>query len=86
MGPLLDVLLTRTPNVFVRAGEPTAAVVERIGAAAAGMGPGDALLIFPEGATSPRPVANASSPGSRSPVTPGPRSGPTTWNACSRPG
>lgn len=47
--PLLDVLLTRTPNVFVRAGEPTAAVVERIGAAAAGMGPGDALLIFPEG-------------------------------------
>ncbi|MFI0432511.1 MAG: 1-acyl-sn-glycerol-3-phosphate acyltransferase [Candidatus Nanopelagicales bacterium] len=47
--PLIDVLLTRTPNVFVCADEPTAHVTARISAAAGGMGAGDALLIFPEG-------------------------------------
>lgn len=46
--PLIDVLLSRTPNVFV-GHEPTEAVTARIAAAAAGMGAGDALLIFPEG-------------------------------------
>jgi 1-acyl-sn-glycerol-3-phosphate acyltransferase len=46
--PALDVILNRLPNHFVRAGaadEATAA----IGALAAGMGRGDALVLFPEG-------------------------------------
>lgn len=46
--PLIDVLLSRTPNVFV-GGEPTEVVTARIAATAAGMGRDDALLIFPEG-------------------------------------
>ncbi|MCB0914952.1 MAG: 1-acyl-sn-glycerol-3-phosphate acyltransferase [Actinobacteria bacterium] len=47
--PLLDVLLTRSANVFVTAGEPTDAVVRRITDLARGLGVDDALLIFPEG-------------------------------------
>ncbi len=47
--PLLDVLLNRSPNVFVVPGEPTDAVVGRISALAADLTHQDALLIFPEG-------------------------------------
>ncbi len=47
--PLLDVILHRSPNVFITRGEPTEKVVERISLLAERMGPADALLIFPEG-------------------------------------
>lgn len=47
--PLLDVILNRSPNVFISSGEPTEEVTRRIAALAAGLGPADALLIFPEG-------------------------------------
>lgn len=50
LDPSVDVLLNRLPNVFVPDGSaPRDAVVDEIGRLAAGIGPADALLIFPEG-------------------------------------
>lgn len=50
LDPVVDVLLNRVPTGFVpstgRAGD---AVVESIAELSAGMGPGDALVLFPEG-------------------------------------
>jgi 1-acyl-sn-glycerol-3-phosphate acyltransferase len=46
--PALDVVLNRLPNHFVR-GDGPGATSAAIGTLAAGMGPGDALVLFPEG-------------------------------------
>ena len=50
LDPLIDVVLSRTPNCFVGATEQERAQVpERIAELAASLRPGDALLLFPEG-------------------------------------
>ncbi|GAA0329003.1 1-acyl-sn-glycerol-3-phosphate acyltransferase [Actinoallomurus spadix] len=50
LDPSADVLLNRLPNAFVPDGSaPREGVVDEIGRLAAGAGPEDALLIFPEG-------------------------------------
>ncbi|MEV5706470.1 1-acyl-sn-glycerol-3-phosphate acyltransferase [Actinoallomurus sp. NPDC052274] len=50
LDPSVDVLLNRLPNVFVPDGSaPRERVVDDVGRLAAGIGPADALLIFPEG-------------------------------------
>jgi 1-acyl-sn-glycerol-3-phosphate acyltransferase len=46
---LIDIALNRLPAHFVSASAPTADAVGSIAELAAGMGPDDALLIFPEG-------------------------------------
>ncbi|QKG24218.1 phospholipid/glycerol acyltransferase [Actinomadura verrucosospora] len=45
LDPCIDIAAGRTPNVFVKHG----GAAERIGRLAEGLGPRDALLIFPEG-------------------------------------
>lgn len=47
--PSLDLLLGRLPSVFVGGGTARAAAVGAIGSMAAGLGSGDAMVIFPEG-------------------------------------
>jgi 1-acyl-sn-glycerol-3-phosphate acyltransferase len=47
--PLIDIALNRLPAHFVSASAPTADAVGSIAELAAGMGPDDALVIFPEG-------------------------------------
>jgi 1-acyl-sn-glycerol-3-phosphate acyltransferase len=48
--PTVDVLLNRLPNAFVPGGPaPRERIVDEIGRLAHGIGPADALLIFPEG-------------------------------------
>ena len=50
LDPLIDVVLSRTPNCFVGAtDDERAQVPERIAELAASLKPGDALLLFPEG-------------------------------------
>ncbi|GAB3989291.1 hypothetical protein GCM10029978_114010 [Actinoallomurus acanthiterrae] len=50
LDPSVDVLLNRLPNAFVPSGPaPRERIVEEIGRLATGIGPADALLIFPEG-------------------------------------
>ncbi|HEX4788074.1 MAG TPA: 1-acyl-sn-glycerol-3-phosphate acyltransferase [Actinospica sp.] len=50
LDPLIDVLLHRTPNCFVgRTPKRRAAATARIGELTGGLGPRDALLLFPEG-------------------------------------
>jgi hypothetical protein len=49
LDPLVDVLLNRLPNRFVDTQRPGDDVLDAITALAAGMGPDDAFLIFPEG-------------------------------------
>lgn len=50
LDPSVDVLFNRLPNAFVPGGPATRErVVAEIGRLAAGIGPADALLIFPEG-------------------------------------
>ncbi|GAA4630754.1 hypothetical protein GCM10023196_057370 [Actinoallomurus vinaceus] len=50
LDPSVDVLLNRLPNAFVPGGPaPRERIVDEIGRLAAGIGPADALLIFPEG-------------------------------------
>jgi 1-acyl-sn-glycerol-3-phosphate acyltransferase len=46
--PALDIILNRLPNHFVQGGAP-GETSRAIGALAAGMGAGDALVLFPEG-------------------------------------
>jgi len=47
--PALDVLLNRVPSHFVRHDAPRGAGTQAIAELASTMGPGDALLVFPEG-------------------------------------
>ncbi|MEV0403208.1 1-acyl-sn-glycerol-3-phosphate acyltransferase [Actinoallomurus sp. NPDC050550] len=50
LDPSVDVLLNRLPNAFVPGGPASRErIVEEIGRLATGIGPADALLIFPEG-------------------------------------
>ena len=50
LDPVIDVLLSRMPNCFVGSGEAARAEATRcIGELSAGLGPRDALLLFPEG-------------------------------------
>ena len=50
LDPLIDVVISRTPNCFVGATEDERArVPERIAELAGSLKPGDALLLFPEG-------------------------------------
>lgn len=54
--PMIDVILNRLPARFVRPGGGGGEVIASIGELSAGMGPRDALVIFPEGGnyTEPR--------------------------------
>ena len=48
--PCLDIVGNRLPNAFVRRGSPDAGPeIDRVKALAVGLGPGDGVLIFPEG-------------------------------------
>lgn len=47
--PVLDTALNRVPSFFVSAGAPPGTGRRAIADLAAGMGPGDALVLFPEG-------------------------------------
>ena len=47
--PAVDVILNRLPSAFVPSGQKGAPVIEAIKSIAAGLGPDDAFVIFPEG-------------------------------------
>ncbi len=50
INPCLDIVGNRLPNAFVRRGSPDAGPeIARVKALAAGLGPGDGVLLFPEG-------------------------------------